>query len=136
MIELVYYSKANSDLTSEDISNILATARKFNVENNITGCLLFHNNEFLQILEGEREVLMGLFASIEKDERHSNIMLLATEDKNERLFSDWSMAFYEFESNEIEKKLFVSGVQYFSDFYKNPTHVMDLFLTMAKSIVD
>jgi hypothetical protein len=136
MIELIYHSEANHNLTPEDISNILKTARDFNFENNITGCLLYHNNEFLQIIEGEREIVQELFASIEKDKRHSSVSLLAKDGKNERMFSGWSMAFDEFNSPEAEKILFRKNIMAFSQLIDKPTHAIDLFLNMAEQIVN
>ncbi len=135
MIELVYYSVANPELTSVDIYNILNTARDYNSKNNITGCLLYHNKEFLQILEGEKQVILDLMEKIKKDKRHSNILFLAQENKTERMFSNWSMAFHEFGTNKIEKELFRNNIISFAEITKRPTHVIDLFLTMAKDIV-
>ncbi len=83
MFELIYCSIAKPDLKSKDIQDILQTAIDFNSKNNITGCLLFHNNEFLQILEGEKSVIQELFASIERDERHSQVILLDQYEKKD-----------------------------------------------------
>ena len=49
MYELLYNSTAAKDLKEEDISNILETSREFNLKNNLSGCLVFHNNKFIQI---------------------------------------------------------------------------------------
>ena len=64
MYEIVYCSTASRDLTSEDIADILKTAHEFNAKNNITGCLLYHNHEFLQILEDEKERIQDLYSLI------------------------------------------------------------------------
>ena len=48
LYELIYSSVATHTISSEDIAEILRTARDFNTKNNITGCLLYHNNEFIQ----------------------------------------------------------------------------------------
>jgi hypothetical protein len=74
--ELVYYSIANRDLTEANITDILNHSRRFNKDNNITGCLLFYNNEFIQFLEGDSKSVKDLYANIAKDKRHSNIVLL------------------------------------------------------------
>ena len=136
MIELVYYSQANNDLTAVDISNILKTARDFNSENQITGCLLYNNNEFLQILEGEKKVVMELFESIKKDKRHSNVMLLALDYKNDKMFDEWSMAFQEIDGTEQDKKIFSDNIAAFSEITDKPTQVIDLFWALAKHIAN
>ena len=132
MIELVYYSQANADLSSEDVSKILKNSRQFNSENNITGCLLYYNNEFLQILEGEKKNVLDLFAVIKKDKRHSNVLVLGEAKKDKRIFSDWHMAFHKFDSHAEEENHFRSNIAAFSEMADKPTHVIDLFWTMAK----
>ncbi len=81
MFELVYCSVAKSNLTSQDIQDILETSKKFNSDNQITGCLLYHDHEFLQVLEGDQQVVQDLFISIKKDLRHFNVILLAEGEK-------------------------------------------------------
>ena len=87
MFELIYSSVANPDLTHDDISDILVEAREFNLNNNISGCLLFHNNEFIQILEGDKKVVQELFEKIRQDKRHQHVTLLAEEETSERVFA-------------------------------------------------
>jgi hypothetical protein len=135
MFELVYCSIAKPDLKPEDISEILQKARDFNSKNKITGCLLFHNNEFLQILEGKKSVVQELYESIKRDVRHSHVILLEEDEKMERLFPTWSMAFHELHDSEFVKNDFVKNFSTFSDLTKKPTHASDLFWTMAKLIL-
>lgn len=132
MIELVYYSLASENLSSEDVSAMLKNSRKFNSKNNITGCLLYHNSEFLQILEGEKKVVLDLFDVIKKDKRHSNVFVLGEDKKSERMFSDWHMAFHKFDNRSEDEKYFRDNIVAFSELTAKPTHVIDLFWTMAK----
>ena len=119
-------------MSSEDVSKILKNSRQFNSENNITGCLLYYNNEFLQILEGEKKNVLDLFAVIKKDKRHSNVLVLGEDKKDKRIFSDWHMAFHKFDSHAEEENYFRSNIVAFSEMADKPTHVIDLFWTMAK----
>lgn len=136
MIELVYCSKAKPGLTREDISNILETAREFNSKNNITGCLLFHNEEFIQVLEGERNVVEELYSNIVKDERHFSAYLIASEEKQDRIFTKWSMAFHEFNREDIERRDFVNNFTSFADLAEKPTDAVELFWGVAKVILE
>ena len=136
MIELVYFSQADDNLSSEDISKILKRARHFNAKNNITGCLLYHNKEFLQILEGEKKTVLDLFALIKKDKRHSNVLVLGEDKKNERMFSDWHMAFHKFDSHLEEENVFRRNIVAFSEMVDKPTHVIDLFWNMARHMTN
>ena len=93
--ELIYTSIASSDLTSKDIVDILEESRLFNSKNDITGCLLYYKGEFLQILEGEKSVVLNIYRKIDKDRRHHNVSLLLKNDIPRRAFNNWSMAFKE-----------------------------------------
>ena len=55
MYEITYCSSASPNLRAEGISDILEKAQHFNSKHDITGCLLYHNQEFIQILEGEED---------------------------------------------------------------------------------
>ena len=130
MIELIYYSISSDSINDVDISAILNTSRNFNLKNNITGCLVHHNNEFIQILEGDEVVIKELYAKIVIDERHHTIKLLAESNIKERHFKDWNMAYYKLSSgdmNEINKKLFYNNIIALSQFTQKPTHVIKLF---------
>ena len=138
MHELIYRSIADRNITDVDITAILNTARTFNSENNITGCLLYHNKEFIQILEGDKKILKELYSRIEKDERHGFIRLLAEDTKEERLFKNWSMAYHELETNDlknINKLLFAENITTIADLTEKPTRAIKLFWHMAKQLV-
>lgn len=139
MYELIYRSQARQDLTANDISDILEKARKFNSKNKITGCLLYHNNEFIQILEGEKETLHNLYKNIEKDPRHINVILLAEAEKQDRIFPNWSMAYHEIKTEDninINKLLFVNNFITLSELIAKPTRATKLFWYMAKQLLE
>lgn len=138
MIELIYYSTANEDTTEHDIFNILRTARVFNFKHQITGCLLFHNGDFIQILEGEKKCVCELFSKIEIDPRHSNVTLLVQESIEKRLFDHWSMAYHiinKKDIQQIEKLLFVKNFMAASELAEKPTHASKLFWYMSTLIL-
>ena len=89
---LMYTCKASSDLSKEDIHNILATARRKNPEMGITGVLFYRHGHFLQLLEGEESCVHKLLDAIKNDPRQKDLEVL-DECKHVRLFSDWSMDF-------------------------------------------
>ncbi len=139
MYELTYHSAARKNLNANDIENILEKARNFNSQNEITGCLLFHNNQFIQILEGEKTKLLELYNSIKKDDRHSNVMLLAQDEKQERIFSNWSMAYHQLSENDninIDKLMFVNNFTTLAELIDKPTKASRLFWLMAKQLLE
>lgn len=95
LIHLIYSSGATTSFSSEDLLELLARARKKNTGLNVTGMLLHIDGSFLQVIEGEPEVIDDLFATIAADSRHSNIVTIIREAIPRRSFSDWSMGFAE-----------------------------------------
>ncbi|WP_339658379.1 BLUF domain-containing protein [uncultured Polaribacter sp.] len=137
MFELVYYSIINTQKGKTSIQimdEILSKSREFNSHKNITGCLLFRNNVFLQLLEGKKEDVQNLYSSIKKDNRHSNVTLIIEQDVEERMFPDWSMAFYESTNTNADMNQFIKNIIFFSENSDKQTEATDLFLRMAKHI--
>ncbi len=138
MYELTYCSSATSSLGAEDISGILEKARDFNSKNNITGCLLYHNHEFIQILEGEKETVLNLFTKIGQDHRHTNIVLLAEGNKKDRVFYNWSMAYHELSKDDaqgIGEGVFVDNFITFSSLAEKSTFPALLFWNTAQRML-
>ena len=138
MYELLYSSTAKKDLKEEDISNILETAREFNLKNNLSGCLVFHNNKFIQILEGDEVKVKELYAKIEKDKRHINVILIHKGLKAERLFKNWTMAYYnlgKIDNNDLQKKIFIENFITYSEIADAPTTASKMFWHIAKNLL-
>jgi hypothetical protein len=129
MYTIVYFSTAAKNLTSKDISNILETARDFNFKNDISGCLIYHNNHFCQILEGDKTILDELFFNITKDSRHFNVNILYENYSKKRSFKLWNMAFIDAEAivKNGERKIFVDNLRGFLKLVKSSTVEFLLF---------
>ena len=105
-----YFSHASKSLTNQDIEEMINKARIKNAKNNITGCLVYKNNQFLQIFEGSMGTAIDLFEAIKKDPRHSEVTLINKFWRNSRGFKNWDMAFFSdnfknkhlIENNEVE----------------------------------
>ncbi|MFT6928858.1 MAG: hypothetical protein ACJAQ7_000325 [Sediminicola sp.] len=68
-------------------------ARLYNSANNISGCLLYYEGEFIQYLEGNQVKVLHLFDKISLDKRHTKVELLSHGLIENREFKNWSMAF-------------------------------------------
>ena len=90
---LVYRSKATHKLGSLHLFNLLVQCRKRNTELGITGHLLYTEEIFVQCIEGPTASIDILWKSLQRDERHHSVELLARGPETERRFVDWSMAF-------------------------------------------
>ena len=139
MYSIVYHSTANLDLTAKDISNILETSRHWNKKNDVSGSLIYHNDRFLQILEGDRTILEKLYLHIKKDKRHSAIKLLYKSLIAERTFRKWSMAFIDLSpGNECikERELFKTNLISYSELGEWSDESSAIFWKEVKSILE
>lgn len=83
-----------------EIQGILATSRKNNGRDGVTGGLLFSDGCFAQVLEGPLKMIEGAFERIQCDERHQTVTVLQSGSIAARDFPDWSMAFTEADMTE------------------------------------
>ncbi|MEM1258483.1 MAG: BLUF domain-containing protein [Bacteroidota bacterium] len=131
MHSLVYRSVADESFTIPQIYGMLSKAKDYNAEHGITGCLLFHNHQFLQLLEGEEREVLNLFQKISLDERHRDIQMIESDFTPNRVFDDWSMAFHDYGQNGLSANLKLGQIDSFlqqSDaFNKNSRAVLKFF---------
>jgi hypothetical protein len=90
---LIYVSAARAEMTTSQLDSILDAARRNNEPAGVTGLLLSHDGSFFQVLEGPRNALTKLFSAIEKDPRHSKVIVLQSVSTDRRAFPNWSMGF-------------------------------------------
>ncbi|WP_455169718.1 BLUF domain-containing protein [Aegicerativicinus sediminis] len=89
--ELTYMSKAKEDITVDEIKNIYDISGQRNQELDVTGCLVFYNKEFFQILEGPKSHVLEIMSKIEQDDRHTKIEIIWEGVKGIRSFNHWRM---------------------------------------------
>ncbi len=89
---LCYISVAEQSVDENELFSILESSCKNNAADNITGMLLFHGGQFLQVLEGPKSAVEACFARIRNDDRHLSVAKLLDEDLPARSFGQWSMA--------------------------------------------
>lgn len=95
IFQLVYISRANENLCYSDLERILESARTHNRRNDITGLLVFKDEYFLQILEGEQSRVKETFDRIVLDRRSSQARVLSESFSETRIFNRWPMAFHD-----------------------------------------
>ncbi|WP_019946446.1 BLUF domain-containing protein [Hymenobacter aerophilus] len=99
MYHLVYTSTATVQFSTAELLQFLGWWRTNNSRLGITGILLYSNEgDFMQVLEGEQAQVDALFAGIELDSRHRNIIKLAAGPIGQRLFGEWAMGFRRLDS--------------------------------------
>ena len=88
---LFYRSRCTSVADLDLVNSILVSSTENNSANNITGVLIATKTHFLQILEGEFEMLNDTFERISRDTRHDRIQLISFSEIEERRFGEWAM---------------------------------------------
>ncbi len=93
IFHLVYISIASETLAYSDLKHILESSEKHNAINEITGLLIYQDVYFIQLLEGNETKVVETMSRIIKDRRHNHLQVILESKSNQRIFSDWSMAF-------------------------------------------
>ena len=108
-LKRVVYVSEKTDVSDTTLRDIIASSKKNNPEEDVTGCLLSGRNSFLQLLEGPADFVDTLYSKISTDNRHGNVVTLCDEKIDERLFLSWSMKLAPFENMEWSNEDFNSG---------------------------
>lgn len=103
LVQLIYVSRLSPECDAESLKKILDSSRKNNRKLGITGILCRDKRFFLQCLEGAREPVNKLYATIMADERHKDVIILKYQELVRREFGAWSMAFVS--SKKVDKIL-------------------------------
>lgn len=95
LVELVYLSTAARTFGVTELRELLGKARRKNRTLDLTGLLLHADGSFLQVLEGPAPSVDEIFAHIERDPRHRNVVVVSRRTIEVRTFPSWRMGFVE-----------------------------------------
>lgn len=90
---LAYVSRPRPNLSLVEIPRIVAICRSHNAADGITGVLLFTGLDFAQLIEGEPDMVAALWARIQADDRHRDLVTFIDERAPQRWFPDWRVGF-------------------------------------------
>ncbi len=136
--ELVYESVGKKGLPIADIDEILETSRTRNAENGITGCLVYYNRRFIQILEGNQQAVQECYQKIKKDDRHRQVRIIAENAVEKRTFPEWGMAYFPIGENNVsrsELEQLRRNLKLLADFSKPESVSSILFWVKVKSLL-
>jgi len=89
---ITYVSRFSTPMESRELEVLGEAAAEKNRQLGVTGVLMTSGGIFYQVIEGPDEVVDGLFRTIVGDDRHTDLLLLRTEENvANRLYPDWSM---------------------------------------------
>ncbi|MCR8826183.1 BLUF domain-containing protein [Pseudosulfitobacter koreensis] len=91
--QLVYVSSSTEPISPDEISRILETSRQNNDRDDVTGLLLYHDQLFFQVLEGDQVCVQECFDRIKRDRRHGSTSVVWEYQVERRAFPQWSMGY-------------------------------------------
>ena len=130
MHRIVYVSDVGRKLSDGDLEQIVDTARRNNAKEGLTGVLIFYEDRFFQVLEGDEEAVRSVYESIEKDPRHDDMVKIIEEGIAERSFGDWSMGLMTATRKQIEDE-----VEGFNDFFQGGTCLTDVDSSRSRKLL-
>lgn len=102
--QLIYVSAARAQFAANGLDSILTSARQNNQLLGVTGLLLFHDGSFFQVLEGAQQAVAYIFMKIQKDPRHTGVIVMQSSDVVARAFPNWSMGYMNAHALRPEEK--------------------------------
>lgn len=93
MLSVIYVSVADPLLSFADIQLILASARRNNERDALTGALIYNGNNFMQLLEGPADSVDACLGAIREDTRHGGMVEIRLRTIDRRDFAEWSMLY-------------------------------------------
>jgi hypothetical protein len=91
LTRIAYISTLRPLVTGADLDILVDRAAALNKEHGITGILAIDGDRVCQILEGPTVAVDMLYASIEKDPRHFDVIQLEHRAIHASGFEDWGM---------------------------------------------
>jgi len=92
LVRLIYASRSVAAIDDRTMEAILAQSRRNNAETGVTGVLCACPGDvYLQALEGGREEVNRLYATVTRDGRHADVTLLEYAEIDQRRFAGWRM---------------------------------------------
>lgn len=94
MRRIVYLSSATDALDKALVEGILRISRRNNEEAGITGLLAYHDGCFFQVIEGTPAGVELVWGRIQRDTRHTGLLVLCDAEADQRAFPQWRMAYF------------------------------------------
>jgi hypothetical protein len=103
--QLIYHSRATRPPSEADLQHLLQQARNYNEQYQITGLLLYSHGRYVQVLEGAEGDVRAVYARIQQDPRHDQVVTLCQGPGPQRRFADWHMGFGQISGADLEESL-------------------------------
>lgn len=129
LIHLIYTSVATQSFRPEHLGDLLETSRTNNERLGLTGMLLYSEDNFFQVLEGELAVVHQVYGKILLDSQHAQHTVIIREPIARRSFGTWSMGFVSASEAELR------GLNGLNDFFQDGSCFTGLSAGRAKKLL-
>jgi hypothetical protein len=102
---VAYRSHTGQFPTQDLLHDLLERSQAYNAAHGLTGVLLYSAGQFVQVLEGGEEEVRAVYARIQRDLRHTDMLTLSEGPGPNRRFADWRMAFVAVTPAELDAAL-------------------------------
>jgi hypothetical protein len=102
MYQLIYISSSTKSLAREEFLELVAQSQGKNDAMGITGVLMFKDGNFMQVLEGEQELIAKLYSTIKVDPRHTLVCIIQEGPISLREYQGWSSTYFNSEEGQYE----------------------------------
>lgn len=103
LYKVMYISSATQDMGAKELEAMMVKCRQKNAFFDITGYMVYHEGNVIQLLEGNRTSVDYIYNTIKLDSRHQNIIELCTAPIEKRAFANWQMGFKKIDRDQIHK---------------------------------
>jgi hypothetical protein len=114
--------------SKDELLELLKKFRDNNKSHNITGVLLYHCGNIIQLFEGPCDQTKQLLDNIKQDKSHKRFQLLLHEPITIRSFQEWEMGFVTKQSESYNKLLF-------NDYNLNSNPKISLMFKIFQNII-
>jgi hypothetical protein len=104
----------------------------------VTGVLVYVDGVFFQIIEGDKDVVHSLMASIASDSRHHSVKIFYEAEVNVRAFESWSMAYLSATAEQMSKWAGLPGTataeELLTDINRSPHRVPRILVNILNAL--
>jgi diguanylate cyclase (GGDEF)-like protein/PAS domain S-box-containing protein len=97
IFQMIFVSTAVRPMSERDLIEILLKGRVRSERLRLTGMLLYKDEQFMHVLEGDEASVRQVFREIESDNRQKSVDVLRSNPIDKRNFPDWTMGFEGFD---------------------------------------
>lgn len=108
---VIYISNRTDPTDAMLVRDIAIEASQTNRKLGVSGILMAVGSSFLQVLEGQKDVVESLLDKIGKDSRHTDVRVLYQGALPDRIFGQWSMGCVQSNHNAAPSEAILPTIQ-------------------------